>query len=220
MSFVIGGVSADAVRKQLFSAVIGDILDTMGFRQQFLPKEIRPLRDDMVVVGRAMPVLHADVEREGDEPFGKMLVALDDLKPGEVYLAAGQSQEYALWGELMSTRAMHCGAVGAVLNGMSRDTPGILELNFPTFSTGRYAQDQRGRGTVVDFRLPVTIGQVRVTPGDVVFGDLDGVIVIPQKVEEEVIRKAMEKASTESRVRIAIAGGMSAVDAFARFGVL
>ena len=220
MSFVIGGVSADAVRKHLFSAVIGDILDTMGFRQQFLPKEIRPLRDDMVVVGRAMPVLHADVEREGDEPFGKMLVALDDLKPGEVYLAAGRSQEYALWGELMSTRAMHCGAVGAVLNGMSRDTPGILELNFPTFSTGRYAQDQRGRGTVVDFRLPVTIGQVRVTPGDVVFGDLDGVIVIPQKVEEEVIRKAMEKASTESRVRIAIAGGMSAVDAFARFGVL
>jgi 4-hydroxy-4-methyl-2-oxoglutarate aldolase len=208
------------IKQKLFSAVIGDILDTMGFRRQFLPKEIRPLRDDMVVVGRAMPVLHADIEREGADPFGKMLLALDDLKPGEVYLAAGQSQEYALWGELMSTRAMHCGAAGAVLNGMSRDTPGILEINFPTFATGRYAQDQRGRGTVVDFRVPVRIGQVQVTPGDIVFGDLDGVIVIPQQVEEEAIRLSLEKASTENAVRVAIQNGMSAVEAFEKFGVL
>jgi 4-hydroxy-4-methyl-2-oxoglutarate aldolase len=213
-------ISLPEIKQKLFSAVIGDILDTMGFRQQFLPKEIHPLRDDMVVVGRAMPVLHADIEREGADPFGKMLIALDDLKPGEVYLAAGQSQEYALWGELMSTRAMHCGAAGAVLNGMSRDTPGILEINFPTFATGRYAQDQRGRGTVVDFRVPVQIGQVQVTPGDIVFGDLDGVIVIPQQVEEEAIRLSLEKASTENAVRVAIRNGMSAVEAFERFGVL
>jgi 4-hydroxy-4-methyl-2-oxoglutarate aldolase len=213
-------ISLPEIKQKLFSAVIGDILDTMGFRQQFLPKEIRPLRDDMVVVGRAMPVLHADIEREGADPFGKMLLALDDLKPGEVYLAAGQSQEYALWGELMSTRAMHCGAAGAVLHGMSRDTPGILAINFPTFATGRYAQDQRGRGTVVDFRVPVQIGQVRVTPGDIVFGDLDGVIVIPQQVEEEAIRLSLEKASTENAVRVAIQNGMSAVEAFEKFGVL
>lgn len=213
-------ISLPEIKQKLFSAVIGDILDTMGFRQQFLPKEIRPLRDDMVVVGRAMPVLHADIEREGADPFGKMLLALDDLKPGEVYLAAGQSQEYALWGELMSTRAMYCGAAGAVLHGMSRDTPGILAINFPTFATGRYAQDQRGRGTVVDFRVPVQIGQVRVTPGDIVFGDLDGVIVIPQQVEEEAIRLSLEKASTENAVRVAIQNGMSAVEAFEKFGVL
>ena len=122
------------IRQHLFSAVLGDVLDGMGFRRQFLPKEIRPLRDDMVVVGRAMPVLHADLEKEGADPFGKMLLALDDLKPGEVYLAAGASQDYALWGELMSTRAQHLGAAGAVMSGMSRDTPGILALNFPTFS--------------------------------------------------------------------------------------
>ncbi len=217
---VARATSLDDIRKHLFSAVIGDVLDAMGFRRQFLPKEIRPLRDDMVVVGRAMPVLEADIEKEGASPFGKMLVALDDLKPGEVYLAAGESQEYALWGELMSTRAMHCGAAGAVLHGMSRDTPGILALNFPTFSTGRFAQDQRGRGSVVDFRIPVTIGQVQVTPGDIVVGDLDGVIVIPQAAEEEAVRRALEKASTENRVRVAIAAGMSAVEAFEQFGVL
>lgn len=208
------------VRKHLFSAVVGDVLDAMGFREQFLPREIRPLRDDMVVVGRAMPVLHADIEKEGKDPFGRMLHALDDLQPGEVYLAAGASQDYALWGELMSTRAIHLGAAGAVMSGVSRDTPGILALNFPTFSTGRYAQDQRGRGTVVDFRVPVTMGQVRVTPGDIVLGDVDGVIVIPQAVEEEAIRLALEKVATENRVRTAIEQGMSTVDAFERFGVL
>ena len=208
------------VRRHLFSAVVGDVLDTMGFRHQFLPREIRPLRDDMVVVGRAMPVLHADIEKEGADPFGRMLLALDSLKPGEVYLAAGMSQEYALWGELMATRAQRLGAAGTVLNGMSRDTPGILALNFPTFSTGRYAQDQRGRGTVVDFRVSVTIGQVRVSPGDIVLGDVDGVIVIPQEAEDEAIRRALEKAATENRVRTAIEQGMGAAEAFERFGVL
>ena len=207
-------------RKHLFSAVVGDVLDTMGFRQQFLPREIRPLRDDMVVVGWAMPVLHADIEKEGPEPFGKMLLALDDLKTDEVYLAAGASQDYALWGELMSTRARHLGAAGAVLHGMSRDTPGILALNFPTFSTGRFAQDQRGRGTVVDFRVSVTIGRVEIEPGDIVLGDVDGVIVIPQKAEEEAIRLALEKVSKENLVRGAIEKGMGAVEAFATFGVL
>jgi len=208
------------IRERLFSAVVGDVLDTMGYRHQFLPKEIQPLRDDMVVVGRAMPVLHEDIEREGADPFGRMLHALDDLKQDEVYLAAGASPEYALWGELMSTRAIHCGAAGAVLHGMCRDTNGILELNFPTFATGRYAQDQRGRGTVVDFRVPVTIGQVKVAPGDIVLGDIDGIIVIPQAVEEEAVQRALQKVSTENEVRLAIAKGMSAVEAFETFGVL
>ena len=207
-------------KTELFSAVIGDILDTLGFRHQFLPKEIRPLRDDMVVAGRAMTVLHLDIEMEGESPFGRMLDALDGLKPGEVYVTGGGSGDYALWGELMSTRAMRCGAAGAVLHGLSRDTPGILALNFPTFSTGRYAQDQRGRGTVTDFRVPVTVGRVRVNPGDFIFGDLDGVVVIPREVEEQTLRKALEKASTENTVRDAIGKGMSATEAFERFGVL
>ncbi|BDC52811.1 demethylmenaquinone methyltransferase [Bryobacterales bacterium F-183] len=213
-------VSLAEIRQKLFSAVVGDVLDTMGYRHQFLPKEIQPLRDDMIVVGRAMPVLHEDIEKEGADPFGRMLHALDDLKQDEVYLAAGASPEYALWGELMSTRAIHCGAAGAVLHGMCRDTNGILELNFPTFATGRYAQDQRGRGTVVDFRIPVTIGQVKVTPGDIILGDIDGIIVIPQAVEEEAVALALQKVSTENEVRLAIAKGMSAVEAFETFGVL
>lgn len=211
------------MRARLFTAVVGDILDEMGRRQQFLPRQIRPLRDDMTVAGRAMTVLEQDIAPgdAGTEPFGLMLKALDDLKPDEVYLATGGSPEYAMWGELMSTRARHLGAAGAVLNGSSRDTRGILELNFPTFSLGPYAQDQRPRGRVVDFRIPVQAGQVFVRPGDIVFGDMDGVLVIPREVEQEALVRALEKVAKENQVRAAIEReGMSTVDALARFGVM
>lgn len=218
------------IKDELFTAVVGDVLDGLGFYHQFLPPEIKPLHDDMVVAGRAMPVLEADFPTLGDEgqghsqlhgkPFGLMFGALDDLKPHEVYVATGGRTPYALWGELMSTRAGKIGAVGAVVDGYSRDTRGILRLNFPTFSRGRYAQDQGVRGKVIDYRIAVEIGNIRVTPGDIIFGDLDGVLVVPQEVEREVINLALEKVRKENLVRKALEEGMSTVDAFAKYGVM
>lgn len=207
------------MRQKLFTAVVGDILDEMGLLHQFLPRSIRPLRDDMVVAGRAMTVLEEDTT--SSKPFGMMLEALDDLKPDEVYFATGGSPIYAMWGGLMSARAMRLGAAGAVLNGCSRDTREIRELNFPTFSMGPYAQDQRGRGQVVDFRVPVQIGRVKIGPGDIVFGDIDGVLIIPRAAEEEALMRALDKVAKESQVRTAIArDGMSAVAALEKFGVM
>jgi len=216
-------------RDELFSAVVGDIMDTIGLQKQFLPPQIRPLRDDMVVIGRAMTVLEADVfasQVEGSanalmaKPFGIMLEALDDLNAGEVYICTGASPTYALWGELMSTRAIKLGAAGAVLDGYSRDTMGILNLDFPTFSYGPYAQDQGPRGKVIDFRVPIEIGGVKILPGDIVFGDVDGVCIIPQDAEGEVFSKSLEKARGEKLVRKAIESGMSAVDAFRKYGIM
>jgi len=214
------------VRRELFTAVVGDVMDTIGLLRQFLPPHIKPLRDDMVVIGRAMTVLEADVFAESHgtdsmfEPFGLMFRALDDLKAGEVYICAGASPRYALWGELMSTRAIKLGAAGAVVDGYHRDTRGILRLGFPTFSYGAYAQDQAPRGKVIDFRVPLEIGEVRVMPGDIVFGDRDGVCVIPRAAEEEVFRKALEKVQKENLVGQAIEDGMSAQEAFKKFGVM
>lgn len=213
------------MRKRLFSAVVGDVMDQSGLLHQFLPGSIQPLRDDMVVLGRAMPVLVQDLTDSTrylakEKPFGLMLEALDDLQHNEVYLASGGSPSYALWGELMSCRAKMLGAAGVVLNGYSRDTPGILEQDFPTFSIGRYAQDQGPRGTVVDFRLTIKIDEVTVHSGDIIFGDLDGVCVIPKQLEREIIRDALEKVSGEKLVQKAIENGMSAVDAFKEYGVM
>lgn len=217
------------MKTQLFSAVIGDIMDKLGFINQFLSPKIQPLREHMLIAGRAMPVLEADVFAEQStsgqsplmaKPFGLMLEALDDLKKDEVYICAGSSPTYALWGELMSTRAMKLGAAGAVMDGYHRDTKGILKLGFPTFSYGNYAQDQGPRGKVLDFRCTIEMNGVKIRPGDIVFGDIDGVCIIPQEAEEEVIRLAIEKANGEKLVQKAIQNGMSACDAFAKFGIM
>ncbi len=217
------------MRQQLFPAVVGDILDTMGLLKQFLSPGIRPVRNDMVIVGRAMPVLESNCfaasEPAGQlpisrQPFGLLFQALDDLKPHEVYVATGCAPQFALWGGLMTTRALHLKAAGAVLDGYSRDTPELLQMGLPVFSCGGYAQDQGPRGKVVDYRVAVEINGVRISPGDIVFGDLDGVLVIPRHAEEEAIRKALEKASTENKVRLAIQNGMSTVEAFRTFGAM
>ena len=218
-----------AVRSQLFTAVVGDILDTMGLLHQFLPPRIKPLRDDMVAIGRAMPVLEADFfgasvsgghNEMTSKPFGLVFHALDSLKPNEIYVCTGSSPSYALWGELMSSRALHLKAAGAICDGYCRDSAGILKLDFPTFCYGSYAQDQGPRGKVVDFGIPIEIGGVRIRPGDLLFGDRDGVVVIPKEAEEEAFARAFEKAATENTVRQAIDRGMSTVEAFETFGVM
>jgi regulator of RNase E activity RraA len=222
-----------SARRELFSAVIGDVMDTMGLQRQFLPPAIIPLERSMVVCGRAMTVLEADLrDDDGDEaatasgnatpakPFGLMMDALDDLKTGEVYICSGASPRYALWGELMSVRAMRCGAAGAVVDGYSRDTRAVMALGIPTFSHGSYAQDQGPRGEVIDFRIPIEIGQARVVPGDIIFGDLDGVCVVPKAAEQEVFARAFEKARKEKTVRKALEEGMPSKAAFEKYGIL
>lgn len=217
-----------ALRDKLFTAVVGDVLDTMGYRRQFLAQPIAPLRQDMRVIGRAMPVLEADVFDEisetsngplGRKPFGLMMEALDDLKADEVYIATGSSFNYAIWGELMATRASHLRAAGAVLNGFVRDAAGIEKLDFPTFCRGTYAQDQGQRGKVIDYRTPIEIEGIRILPGDLLFGDREGVLVIPRDIEKAVIEAALERVSTEDRVAVAIRAGMSAVEALETYGV-
>ncbi len=215
------------MRRSLFPAVVGDIMDTHGLRHQFLPPQIGPLDEAMILCGRAMPVLSHDVYRIPEEapdaqsaPFGLMMRALDSLQPDEVYVCTGGSPDYALWGELMSQRAKYLGAAGAVLHGYHRDTQGILDAEFPTFSLGAYAQDQGLRGRVVDFRAPVSVGQTVIQPGDILFGDRDGVCVIPQTAEEEILQEAWIKAQGENVVREAIMQGMGAEAAFRKYGIL
>ena len=174
----------------------------------------------MIVVGRAAPGIVRDEAGTADDRFGKLLEALDSLRENDVYITNGGQTPYSLWGELMSTRAAHLKAAGAVMNGYTRDEAGILELDFPTFCWGSYALDLSFRGKIVDYGVPTVVGDVPVSPGDLVFGDRDGVLVIPRAMEAEVIERAIEKVRGENAVREAFRQGMSAVEAFARFGVM
>ena len=215
------------MKSELFTAVVGDVLDAAGYRLQFLPPELRPLDPDMVACGRAMTVLEADcfdtadVQAGGQRAFGLMFEALDDLMPGEVYICTGASPRYALWGELMSTRATKLGAVGAVVDGYSRDTRAVRQMKFPTFSHGCYGQDQGPRGRVIDFRCRLGFPNgASVEPGDIVFGDVDGVVIIPRAVERDIVEKALEKVRGENKVKKAIEEGMGAREAWDTFGIM
>jgi regulator of RNase E activity RraA len=216
-------------RRELFTCVVGDVMDKLDLLHQFLPPRIQALRRDMVVIGRAMPALSVDVFAEKvtgtsnklmEKPFGLMLEALDELRPNEVYLSSGSSPRSALWGELMSTRARKLGSNGAVLNGYVRDTRAILNMGFPTFAWGSFGQDSGPRYKVVDFRIPLEVEGVRVCPGDVIFGDIDGVCVIPAEAAPDVFAKALEKARGEQLVKKSLQEGSSAVAAFEKYGIM
>jgi len=216
-------------QKELFTCVVGDTLDKQKLLHQYLPPQIQPLSRDMVLIGRAMPVLSGDVFQEKIEgsanelsakPFGLMLEAVDDLNRNEIYVNTGSSPRNALWGELMSVRARKRGARGAVLNGYVRDTKAILAMEYPTFGFGSYWQDSAPRYKVHDFRIPIEISGVLIRPGDILFGDIDGVVVIPSEVETETFSLALEKMRGERSVRRELEEGSSAVAVFKKHGIM
>ncbi len=212
----------DQIRHELYSAVVGDILDDLGFRHQFLPKEIQPLDPSFVIAGRAMPVLIANVSdtKNPSNPFGRLTEALDQLQQDEIWISTGSNGEYALWGELLSTTARKRGATGAVIDGPLRDSRGIIRMGFPAFCRGRYAQDMRLRGEVAEYRIPLKIGQVTIQPGMLIVGDIDGVVAVPKEAEKESLTKAFEKARGEKVVKRALEEGMSSTEAFKKYGIL
>ncbi|MDR2390196.1 MAG: RraA family protein [Planctomycetota bacterium] len=209
------------MKERLYTPVVGDILDTMGSCHQFLPPPgIRPIDTRMKLAGRTMTVLMTDAFGPQKKPFGLLTEALDQLRENEVYVAGGGGGRCAYWGELPTVTARRRKAAGAVVNGWHRDTPQVLEQNWPVFSCGCYAQDSGVRAQVAAFRCQIEIGQVTLRDGDLVFGDIDGVVIIPQDVADGVLEKALEKAAGEKAVRKAIEDGMTATAAFAKFGIL
>jgi regulator of RNase E activity RraA len=209
----------DLVHARLFSAVVGDILDRLGFAHQYLPPAIGPLERSMVLAGRALTVKLEKVEDASDRNYGLLFEALDDLKPGEVFTAGGAIDDCAVWGELMTARALKLRAAGAVLDGPGRDTRGVIKRRFPVFCRGSYGQDQAGRAKAAAYRVPLQIGQARVEDGDLLLGDADGVLAIPRKVEREVLEKAFEKVSAENTLLKDLQKGLPAVEAFRKHGI-
>lgn len=208
------------LRKELYTPVVGDILDELGCYHQFLPQAIRGERMKDKIIGRAMPVLMIDVYGPQKKPFGLLTEALDQLQKREVYVGSGGAMRCAYWGEILTATAKKRGAAGAVINGFYRDTPGVLEQEWPIFSRGRYGQDSSVRTQVADYRCNIQVGDVWITPGDLVFGDIDGVLVIPEKLEREVISRSLVKARGEKLVRKEIENGMSSTEAFSKYGIL
>ena len=209
------------IAAHLYTAVLSDSCDQLGRTQQALGPEIRPVDEDRVLVGRAKTVLWSDLYHVPDNPYEGEIRAVDSIRPGDiVVMATGASKRNAPWGELMSTACVRRGGRGAVTDGLIRDVRRIRALGLPVFAAGYKPVDSRGRGQVVAFDVPVEISGVRIEPGDLVVGDLDGVVVVPRAVEREVLEIAAHKATAENHTREELEQGHLLADVYARYGVL
>lgn len=216
--------SRETITTRLYAAVLSDTLDSLGLMSQALQPFIRPLDETLVLFGRARTGLYMpryDVE-PGRNPYAVEMALVDDLKPGEVAVFAcqGPTTRIAPWGELLSTASVARGAVGCVTDGLVRDVRQIREMRFPVFHGGIGPLDSKGRGEMMAMDVPVELGGVRVLPGDYVFGDVDGVVVIPQARAVETFRLALEKVSAENRTRDELRAGAKLAEVYARYGVL
>jgi len=209
------------IRERLYSAVLCDALDQAGYRDQAMRANIRPVYKDAVVVGRALTAESVDIYEPGDHAYDKEIAAVDSLKAGDVLVAStGESTRTCLWGELLSTAATLRQANGAVIDGYTRDVRRIEEMQFPVFSTGMYPVDSAGRSIVTDYNCPIECGGVAVHPGDMVFGDYDGIVVIPQSATQKVIEKAMAKVEGENLTRDELKRGSTLRQVYDKYGVL
>ena len=207
------------MKKELYTPVLCDMLDTLGYSHQFLPREIQSIRQDMMLAGRAFPTIICDVYGKQEEPLGKLVEAIDHCGEDQVYIVTGGDHRCSYFGEIMTARLRAKKAVGAVINGPMRDTRQVLEQNFPVFCTGRDAQGSGYRNHVIAYNVPVEIGNILISPGDLIFGDIDGVVIIPREIEQKALEVTLERVRGEVETRKAIDEGMSAIEAVKRFGV-
>jgi 4-hydroxy-4-methyl-2-oxoglutarate aldolase len=211
----------DLVESKLYTSGLADIMDDLGRRNQTLPHEIRPIYDGAKVVGRAATMSTVDVDTIPAEPHKLLLELLDTLQVGEVVVCTtGGSMHAAAWGELLSTHARSRGGRGAIIDGPTRDSWGIVDMRFPVFASGLTPADSKGRIEVTEIRVPVEVGGVSVRDGDLVVGDQDGCVVVPQDIEPEVVEQAIEKAEAENRVRDLLREGASIRRVFKEHGIL
>jgi len=214
------------IRESLYSAVVCDALDALGYthqspRVQLSPMTLPPTATSYTLAGRAKTTLWADFAHEDPHTYEKELLAVDSCRADDVVIAAaGGSLRSAIWGELLSTAARNRGCVGAIVDGAVRDVRRMTEMQFPVFARGRCVYDSMNRQRVINADVPVEIDGVGFCPGDLVIADIDGVVVVPQAVEAQAIRAAWEKVHAENVTRQAIQEGMQATAAYEKYGIL
>lgn len=205
--------------KKLYSPVVADVLDKLGFRQQVMRADIRPLFPEAKTAGFALTVQTVPArETVPAAPYAGELAAVDALQKDDVMVVS--ECHWSFWGELLSTTARYRGCNGVVIDGHTRDTEAIIGMGFPVFCRGIHPADSLGRLDVSAHNVPINCGGVLIEANDLILADHDGVVVVPHVAAEEALKLAEEKVSGENLVRKALAGGMSATEAFKKYGIL
>ena len=214
----------EQIIEKLYSAVLSDVMDGLGLMEQALKPFVRPLDDSLVLFGRARTGLYMPRYQvaDGEDPYAIEIALVDDLQPGDVavFACGGPTDRIAPWGELLTTAAQVRGATGCLTDGLIRDIKPIREMGFPVFHGGIGPLDSKGRGKMMEMDCRVVCGGAAVSSGDWVFGDADGVVVVPQAAAEEVFVLALEKVAAENRTRDELRAGRTLREVFDQFGVL
>ena len=209
------------MRESFYSAVVSDVLDSAGFRNQCVAIPLTPATGIHKLVGRCKTTQWEEIDCEDPKPYELELKAIDECKPDDLFIAAANgSSRSGIWGELLSTASRNAGCVGAIIDGAIRDIAPMREMEFGVFARGACPYDSLHRQRVTAIDVPVEIGDVTFRPGDLVIADDDGVVVVPQEVEAEIIRGAWGKIHAENEVRDSIRNGMSATAVFEKYGIL
>jgi len=209
------------IQNKLYTAVVSDVLDRHGYLNQAMDAGIRPIERGMRVVGRAHTVLATDIYERQANPYVKEIASIDAVTPGSCVVASThRSTRTCFWGELLSTATRARGGTGCIIDGYTRDSDAIIEMGFPVFSTGFKPVDSSPRSMVIDYGCPIECGGVRVNPGDVVFGDFDGIVVIPMDVLPDVVAEAVQKVESENLTRDMLREGHLLREVYDKYGVL
>ena len=211
----------DDLSERLYTAVISDILDSMGLRDQSPNIELNSTTGNRTLMGYAKTLRWVDCPDFQEETYAPMIAAVDSVKPGEVVVSAATgSNRSALWGELLSTATRMRGGRGAIVEGAVRDIAQMRSMDFPCFARHRTPKDSAGRQMVEAYDVPIEIGGVTVNPGDLVMIDADGMVVIPSSRAEEVIEKSLEKVEKEDTTRDELLKGRLLREVYDQYGVL
>jgi 4-hydroxy-4-methyl-2-oxoglutarate aldolase len=212
----------DRMARQLYVAVVSDILDGLGLRNQVMHANVRPIdpASRAVTVGRAATTLFGPIFEVPAQPYTTAIASIDSLQPGDIAVLATAGINATYWGELFSNAAMARGARGVVMDGCHRDTRKVLDLGFPLFSTGSRPLDIAGRAQAIAYNAPVECGGVLVRPGDIIFAEVDGIAVIPSDVAAETVAKAFAKIAIEDRARDDLRDGAYLADVWQKYKVL
>lgn len=205
---------------QLYTPVVADALDSVGLRDRTMDASMVPLAGPSTVAGRAATLLVVAVDEKPPMPYKIQFEAVDGLRPGDIMVVAAPIVHSAFWGELITTRAMEKGCVGTVVDGYCRDLPKIRTRDFGVWGRGTHPADSLGRLDAISWNVPVTCAGVAVDPGDYILCDIDGVVVIPQSMIEQILELAEAKQRTEDEVRETLRSGSSIVDTYDRYGVM
>ena len=214
-------IDFQVIRQKLNSSVISDVLDGKGIKDNAMSMDIRPLDPDMFIVGRAFTLLMSDQYDLEKDTFTLQFEAIDSLNKDDVMMVCSNgSTRAALWGELLSTAAQYRGASGAIIDGLSRDVQLIQKMGFPVFCKGIRPISSKGRVMAIDYECPVNIGGVMINPDDLIVADVDGVVVVPQEIIEEVVDEALDVVTRETKTREELKKGALLSEVYKKYGTV